>query len=51
MVNCKKCGAPLSINEAVCPYCGEANPEAQAHLKKLRELDARFERAGKSPRK
>ena len=47
MVNCKKCGAPLSINEAVCPYCGEANPEAQEHLKKLRELDARFESASR----
>ena len=23
MVNCKKCGAPLSLNEACCPYCGE----------------------------
>lgn len=47
MVNCKKCGAPLSINEAVCPYCGEANSEAQEHLKKLRELDARFESASR----
>ncbi len=47
MVNCKKCGAPLSINEAFCPYCGEANPEAQEHLKKLRELDARFESASR----
>ena len=43
MVNCKKCGAPLSLNEAFCPYCGEANPEAQEHLKKLRELDEQFE--------
>ena len=47
MVNCKKCGAPLSINEAVCPYCGEANPEAQEHLKKLRELDEQFESASR----
>ena len=38
MVNCKKCGAPLSLDEAYCPYCGEANPEAQEHLKKLQEL-------------
>ncbi len=42
MVNCKKCGAPLSLDEAYCPYCGEANPEAQEHLKKLQELDKQF---------
>ena len=47
MVNCKKCGAPLSLNEAFCPYCGEANPEAQEHLKKLRELDEQFEIASR----
>ena len=47
MVNCKKCGAPLSLNEAFCPYCGEANPEAQEHLKKLRELDEQFESASR----
>ncbi len=43
MVNCKKCGAPLSLNEAFCPYCGEPNPEAQEHLRKLRELDEQFQ--------
>ena len=47
MVNCKKCGAPLSLNEAFCPYCGEANPEAQEHLKKLQELDEQFEDASR----
>ncbi len=45
MVHCKKCGSPLSLNDAYCPYCGEANPEAQEHLKKLRELDEQFESA------
>ncbi len=39
MVNCKNCGAPLSLEDAVCPYCGTANPEAQEHLKKLKQLD------------
>ncbi len=47
MVNCKKCGSPLSLNDAYCPYCGEANPEAQEHLKKLRELDEQFESASR----
>ena len=47
MVNCKKCGAPLSLNDAFCPYCGEANPEAQEHLKKLQELDEQFESASR----
>ncbi len=47
MVNCKKCGAPLSLGEAFCPYCGEANPEAQEHLKKLRPLDEQFQSASR----
>ena len=47
MVNCKKCGAPLSLGEAFCPYCGEANPEAQEHLKKLRTLDEQFQSASR----
>ncbi len=47
MVNCKKCGAPLSLDSAFCPFCGEANPEAQEHLEKLRELDEQFESASR----
>ena len=39
MVNCKNCGAPLSLEQAVCPNCGTPNPEAQEHLKKLAQLD------------
>ncbi|MBQ1481966.1 MAG: zinc ribbon domain-containing protein [Erysipelotrichaceae bacterium] len=42
MVNCKNCGAPLSLNDAYCPHCGTPNPEAQEHLKKLKELDKSF---------
>ena len=34
MVNCKNCGAPLTLNDAFCPHCGTPNPEAQEHLKK-----------------
>ena len=45
MVNCKNCGAPLSLNDAFCPHCGTPNPEAQEHLKKLRQLDEQFENA------
>jgi uncharacterized protein YfcZ (UPF0381/DUF406 family) len=47
MVNCKECGAPLSLNEAFCPYCGAANHEAQEHLRKLRELDEQLESASR----
>lgn len=47
MVNCKNCGAPLSLNEAFCPHCGTPNPEAQEHLKKLEALDERFESASR----
>ena len=45
MVNCKNCGAPLSLNDAVCPYCGTPNPEAQEHLQKLKELDETLDSA------
>ena len=45
MVNCKNCGAPLTLNDAFCPHCGTPNPEAQEHLKKLQQLDQRFEDA------
>ncbi|MBQ6334151.1 MAG: zinc ribbon domain-containing protein [Erysipelotrichaceae bacterium] len=47
MVNCKKCGAPLSLEQAVCPYCGTPNPEAQEHLEKLKQLDKDFNKAKK----
>ena len=40
MVNCKNCGAPLTLDSAFCPYCGTHNPEAQEHLEKLQQLDA-----------
>ena len=45
MVNCKNCGAPLSLNEAYCPHCGTPNPEAQEHLRKLAALDNEFHKA------
>ena len=45
MVNCKNCGAPLSLNEAYCPHCGTPNPEAQEHLRKLAALDNQFHKA------
>ena len=47
MVNCKNCGAPLTLNSAYCPYCGTHNPEAHEHLKKLQQLDAQFENASR----
>lgn len=45
MVNCKNCGAPLSLNDAFCPNCGTPNPEAQEHIRKLKELDDQFQEA------
>ena len=45
MVNCKNCGAPLSLEDAYCPHCGTPNPEAQEHLKKLAQLDKAFQNA------
>lgn len=44
MVNCKNCGAPLSLDNAYCPHCGTANPEAQEHLKKLAKLDSDYKK-------
>lgn len=44
MVNCKNCGAPLSLDEAVCSHCGTANPEAQEHLKKLAQLNKDYQK-------
>lgn len=39
MVNCKNCGAPLTLEDAYCPHCGTPNPEAQEHIRKLNKLD------------
>lgn len=44
MVNCKNCGAPLSLENAYCPHCGTANLEAQEHLKKLAQLDRDYQK-------
>lgn len=43
MLNCKNCGAPLTLDDAYCPHCGTANPEAQKHLEKLKELDRKYD--------
>ena len=44
MVNCKNCGAPLSLENAYCSHCGTANLEAQEHLKKLEQLDKDYKK-------
>ncbi|MBR4422049.1 MAG: hypothetical protein IKS69_05900 [Erysipelotrichaceae bacterium] len=44
MVNCKKCGAPLSLEQEKCPYCGEINEEAREHLRKLAKLDKDYKK-------
>ena len=44
MVNCKKCGAPLSLDQEKCPYCGEVNEEAREHLQKLAKLDKDYKK-------
>ena len=44
MVNCKKCGAPLSLDQVKCPYCGEVNEEAREHLEKLAKLDKDYKK-------
>ena len=47
MVNCKNCGAPLTLDDAVCPHCGPPNPEAQEHLRKLAQLDKDYKKTKK----
>ena len=47
MVNCKNCGAPLTLEDAVCPHCGTPNPEAQEHLRKLAQLDKDYKKTKK----
>ena len=39
MLNCKNCGAPLSLEEPVCAYCGTPNPEAKEYLGRQQVLD------------
>ena len=47
MVNCKNCGAPLSLDQATCPYCGTENREAIEHIKKLKSLEKTYRNAQK----
>ncbi|MBR3227676.1 MAG: zinc ribbon domain-containing protein [Erysipelotrichaceae bacterium] len=42
MLNCKNCGAPLSLEDAVCPYCGTPNEEAKVHIDTLDEMKEDF---------
>lgn len=44
MVNCKNCGAPLSLNDVKCPHCGTLNPEAQEHVNKLEKINRDYEK-------
>jgi len=39
MLNCKNCGAPLTLEDAVCPHCGTINEEAREHIEKLAKLN------------
>ena len=47
MVNCKNCGAPLSLSDTKCPYCGTENKEAIEHVKKLKSLEKTYREAQK----
>jgi len=47
MVNCKNCGAPLSLDQATCPYCGTENKEAIEHIRKLKSLEKTYRNAQK----
>lgn len=35
---CNNCGAPLTIEDKKCPYCGTQNPEYVKHTQEMRTL-------------
>ena len=39
MVNCKNCGAPLSLEEAVCPHCGSRMSGSDSDLNWIDEME------------
>ena len=43
MVNCKNCGAPLSLNDAYCPHCGKPNELAKRHIRDMQQFRGEFE--------
>lgn len=47
MLNCKNCGAPLTLDDAVCPHCGMPNEEAAEHIKELKKLKKDFKKTEK----
>lgn len=46
-MKCKYCGAALKIEDERCPYCGQLNPDAAEHRKKMRRYHREYEQTKK----
>lgn len=42
-MKCRYCGAPLRIEDEVCPYCHQENPDAKEHREKMRKFTGEYE--------
>lgn len=42
-MQCEYCGSPLSLEDEVCPHCGQPNKHAQKHLADMRRYQGEFE--------
>ena len=43
-MKCEYCGSNLTIEDAVCPYCGKANAQAGGHRALMKKYRDRYER-------
>lgn len=41
-MNCTNCGAPLQIEDPVCPHCGTKNEFAKKHLRDMQKYQSEF---------
>ena len=43
-MKCEYCGSNLTIEDAVCPYCGKPNAQAGGHRALMKKYRDRYER-------
>lgn len=46
-MKCRYCGAPLKIEDEVCPYCHQVNPDAREHREKMKKFTGKYEQTRK----
>lgn len=47
-MKCKHCGNHLSLEDEVCPYCGNVNEHARQHIKDMKHYKGEFEHTKKN---